>query len=63
MCIFISFVKYRDINIQSPYCRGNQCESIEKWLPIFPELNFIILKGKENDCMTRNSSIVSHDIN
>ena len=36
----------RDINIKSPYCKRIQCELIEKWLPVFPELNFIILKGE-----------------
>jgi hypothetical protein len=44
--MFISIEKYRDINVQSPYCQGNQCELIEQWLPVFPELNFIILKGE-----------------
>ena len=37
---------FRDINIKSSYCKRIQCELNEKWLPIFPELNFIILKGE-----------------
>ncbi len=40
------FFLNRDINMKSPYCKRDQCGTNERWLPIFPELNFIISKGK-----------------
>lgn len=35
-----------DVNIKSPYQRKTSDQMREKWLPVFPELNFLVLKGK-----------------
>jgi hypothetical protein len=38
--------------MKSPYCKQIRCEFKEKWNPVFPELNFIVLKGKLNSLPT-----------
>ncbi|CAF0821588.1 unnamed protein product [Rotaria sordida] len=44
MDLFANLIHNGDVNIKSPYCKRIECELIEKWHPILPELNFIILK-------------------
>ncbi|CAF1403081.1 unnamed protein product [Rotaria magnacalcarata] len=44
MNLFANLIHHGDINIQSPYCQNIQCESNEKWNPIFPDFNFLVLK-------------------
>jgi len=40
------FFYISDINIKSPYCQNIECEFNENWQPVFPEMNFILLKGQ-----------------
>ena len=45
--------------MKSPFCKRMECEIIEKWLPILPELNFIILKGELIRIRLRNFIVFS----
>ena len=36
---------YSDINVKSPFAQKSRDEKVETWQPIFPDLNFILLKG------------------
>ncbi|CAF0887647.1 unnamed protein product [Rotaria sordida] len=45
MDLFANLIHNGDINIKSPYHQNIQYESIEKWHPVFPEFNFILLKN------------------
>ncbi|CAF2775530.1 unnamed protein product [Rotaria sp. Silwood2] len=44
MDLFANLIHNGDINIKSPYSQNIQYELTEKWHPIFPELNFILIK-------------------
>ncbi|CAF1076045.1 unnamed protein product [Adineta steineri] len=52
MDLFANLIHNGDINVKSPYCKRSNCEILEEWQPVFPELNFIILK---DDKLTQQS--------
>ncbi|CAF3634574.1 unnamed protein product [Adineta steineri] len=52
MDLFANLIHNGDINIKSPYCKRSNREILEEWQPVFPELNFIILK---DDKLTQQS--------
>jgi hypothetical protein len=50
----------RDVNIKSPYEKKVDDETGDQWLPVFPELNFIILKGEFRFIHLRNTVIYNY---
>ncbi|CAF3600385.1 unnamed protein product [Adineta steineri] len=44
MDLFANLVHNGNINMKSPYCKDNRCESSDEWRSVFPEFNFIQLK-------------------
>ncbi|CAF1467322.1 unnamed protein product [Rotaria sp. Silwood1] len=45
MDLFANLIHNGDINVKSPYSQNIQDKLIEKWYPVFPEFNFILLKN------------------
>ncbi|CAF1615740.1 unnamed protein product, partial [Adineta ricciae] len=44
MDLFAKLLHNGNININSPYCKDNQCEAKDKWKNVFPESNLILLR-------------------
>ncbi|CAF3095315.1 unnamed protein product, partial [Rotaria sp. Silwood2] len=57
MDLFANLIHNGDINIKSSYCKRIECETFEKWHPILPKLNFIMLKDGK---LSQQSGHYSH---